>query len=355
MLSPWRKKLRLLKAYMAGYPVWGTWQITYRCNFGCNFCNYWQTPHTEEVIRSEATPDDFRRGAARLAELGSLMISIAGGEPSLRKDLPEMVAALAEWHFPFVTTNGFLMDDAKVKALWKAGLWGVSVSIDYAEQDKHNARRNHAAAFQRAERALMLFDRHRLHRWQRVNLMCVLFDDNLDQIEPLLALAAKHHAYFMVQPYSTRKVGVAKHLPKPGVSGYLKRLRERWPNFLSNPYFLGNFDRFLTGGVPGCRAGDAFFNIDQYGGVSICVEERHGPVGNLYRDPVKTLVKRLHAVAKGNTCTDCWYNCRGEVEMLYKPGGLLKSLPTWLFDRGRAEVGPTAEALSAARAEAAAG
>ena len=40
--------------------------------------------------------------------------------------------------------------------------------------------------------------------------------------------------------------------------------------------------------------------------------------------------------ARGNTCRDCWYNCRGEVECLYRPVSLLKSLPTLLFDHGKA-------------------
>ena len=35
-------------------------------------------------------------------------------------------------------------------------------------------------------------------------------EDNLDQIEPMIRLAAQHGAHFMVQPYSSRKTGM-KH------------------------------------------------------------------------------------------------------------------------------------------------
>jgi hypothetical protein len=59
-------------------------------------------------------------------------------------------------------------------------------------------------------------------------------------------------------------------------------------------------------------------------------------VANLYRDSFGAVRDRLHQAARGNACRDCWYNCRGEVESLYNPTGLLKSLPTLFLDRGSA-------------------
>ena len=113
-------------------------------------------------------------------------------------------------------------------------------------------------------------------------------------------------------------------------------LKRRHPKFLSNTTFLSRFDQFLDGGVPDCRAGEAFFNIDSTGDIAICVEERSRPVANLYRDSARRIVEALRRRASTNTCTDCWYNCRGEVESLYRPGGVIRSLPTLLCDRGRA-------------------
>ncbi|MHC4065791.1 MAG: hypothetical protein ACYSUI_15015, partial [Planctomycetota bacterium] len=95
------------------------------------------------------------------------------------------------------------------------------------------------------------------------------------------------------------------------------------------------FDTALNGGVPGCRAGQAFFNIDSAGDIALCVEERAKPVANLYRHAASEIVRRLRDQSRSNTCTACWYNCRGEVEMLYHPVAIVKSLPTLFFDRGR--------------------
>lgn len=284
----------------------------------------------------EQTVDQFEAGARKLSSLGTLLISLAGGEPFLRDDLPEIVRAIGRWHFPFVTTNGGRVTPELAEELFEAGLWGVSVSLDYADADKHDRRRGRKGAFEQARFALECFRRARRHEWQRVNLMCVLLHDNLDEIEALIRIAAEHDAFFMIQPYSNRKTGSDQFRYVEGnVSEKLLSLRRKYPNFLSNPDFLGNFDRYLDGGVPDCRAGRAFFNIDSIGDIAICVEERERPVANLYRDHPRQIVQALRERSADNTCTDCWYNCRGEVESLYKPRGLLLSLPTLFSDRGR--------------------
>ncbi len=333
MLSSTQKKWRLFRTWSSRYPIWCAWQVTYRCNFRCGFCHYWKDP---AGLLPEQTLEQVRIGSRKLANMGTLMVSIAGGEPTLRPDLPEVVGAIAEYHFPFLTTNGYNVTPELAHSLFDAGLWGASISLDHAEPALHDMRRGTKEAFARAVNALDCFAKARRYDWQRVNLMCVLMHDNLDEIERLIQLAAAHDAYFMVQPYCTRKTGSEQFVcQEPQIGQRLMALREKYPNFLSNPVFLGRFDEAIHKGIPGCKAGLAFFNIDSTGDVAICVEQRSTPVGNLYKLPIQTIVQRLHEGSRQNKCTDCWYNCRGEVEALYHPVGVLRSLPTFLFDRGR--------------------
>ena len=290
--------------------------------------------------------EHFEQGSRKLASLGSMFVSLAGGEPLLRDDLPEIVRLLARFHLPFVTTNGYLASPRLARELFGAGLWGVSVSLDYADAQRHDRRRGKKGAFDRAVRALETFSAAPRKAWQRVNLMCVLMEDNLDQIEPLIQLAAEHRAFFMVQLYSELKTGSTRFLHHRGaISERLLELKDRYPNFLSNRVFLSRFDRALAEGVPGCHAGRAFFNIDSTGDVAICVEQRHRPVGNLYRDHPQRIIHALRGRSAGNTCQACWYNCRGETEMLYHPTSLLHSLPTYIWDTAH----PPATCKSSAR------
>jgi len=333
--SPWQKRARLLGAYLAGRPVWCAWQVTYRCNLRCSFCNYWQTPSPPD---SELTVAEFALGARKLARQGSMLVSLGGGEPLLHRDIVEVVGELARYHFVFLTTNGWLVTPELARRLFQAGLWGVSVSLDYADPVLHDRRRGRTGAYDRAVAALNAFAEARDAPYQRVNLMSVLLHDNEDHLGRLARLALKVGATFMVQPYSPLKTGSRQFLPaaRRGVSRRLLDLHRTHPNFLSHRRFLARFDDALDGGVPGCRAGRSFFNIDERGLVALCVEKRSQPVGDLVRDDFTVIQRRLRRAARGNRCQACWYNCRGEVECLYSLRGLLDALPTYLL-------GPEAE------------
>jgi len=323
-LTSRRKKLRLLRAYLSRTPVWCAWQVTYRCNFRCRICNYWKEPHSPA---EELSVQDIERGAANLARYGSLLVNLAGGEPLLRPDLPQVVEVIARRHFPFLTTNGWHTSAERAGQLWQAGLWGVSVSIDYPDAARHDKQRGRPGALDEAVRAVEIYRDTRTARHQRVNIMAVLTADNQDVLEGVVELAERLGVNFMVQPYGVLKTGDASHRARPPVSAHLLELRRKHRAVLSNPYFLSRFDAALDGGVGGCRAGLATFNIDQRGLVAKCVEDRANPVGSIVETPMRDLVRRLRQRWRANSCRSCWYNCRGEVEALYTARGLVASLP----------------------------
>ena len=329
-----QKKLHLARAFFSRHPVWCSWQVNYRCNFRCQFCRYWVDPMGDQP---ELTVADFETGSRKLAELGGLLISLAGGEPLLRPDIVDIVATVAEAHFPFITTNGWFSTPELAHDLFAAGLWGISVSIDYPDAARHDRRRGVSGAFERAVACLQHFAAARQFQWQRVNWMAVLMEDNLDDVEALIRMAADCGAYFMIQPYGVRKTGATRfvHANDGTVSRRLLALRREYPNFLSTPFFLSRFDAALNGGVPGCRAGRGFFSIDSTGDIAVCVEERARPVANLYRDSAREIVQHLRQDYFPRRCQACWYNCRGETEALYDPVGVVQSLPTLFFDRGQ--------------------
>ncbi|MHC4986289.1 MAG: radical SAM protein, partial [Planctomycetota bacterium] len=316
-LSPVERKWRLFRAWTSGHPIWCAWQVTYRCNYRCRFCGYWHDPMG---WAEEPSVAQYADGAKKLGRMGTLMVSLAGGEPMLRNDLPELIEVIGRYHFPFMTTNGWLVTEDSARALMDAGIWGVSVSIDYASAERHDEARGIKGAWEQAWRAVELLSAARKHKFQRVNVIAVLMEDNIDDMEPLIEMAAQRGAYFMVQPYGFRKTGsrAFEHNNGP-VSPRLLDLFWKRPNFASSPLYLRHFDQFLHGGVPGCKAGRAFFNIDSTGDIAICVERRDEPLANLFRDHISVIRERLRDASRNNPCTDCWYNCRGEIEGLYRP------------------------------------
>jgi MoaA/NifB/PqqE/SkfB family radical SAM enzyme len=327
MQGPLRKKLGVVASYFLKRPLWCAWQVTYRCNFRCSFCDYWTDKYPS---KTELTPAQFAAGAKKLGEIGNMMISIAGGEPLLRKDLPEIVQAIAAYHLPMITTNGWLATEQTARELWASGLYGASISVDFDDAEKHDAARGVNGAYDRAVKALEIFAAARTSPRQKVNLMAVLRRDNLDHMEKLILLAKKHGAYFMVQPYCHLKNGKTSFTPEARVSAHLLALKKKHRNFLSNAEFLARFDQALSGGVTGCLAGRSFFNIDEKGDIAKCVEDMEHPIGNILALSADEIAQGLARAFRENNCNWCWYNCRGEVEVMYSRRGFLNALGTVL-------------------------
>ena len=89
-LSTPGRKAGLLKAYLRRRPLWCSWQLTRRCESYCMFCE-----HRLEGAEAELDLDRCARVVDQLSRLGSLMVSLTGGEPFLRPDLPDVVRLLA--------------------------------------------------------------------------------------------------------------------------------------------------------------------------------------------------------------------------------------------------------------------
>ena len=86
--------------------------------------------------------DDIRLIGRKLNQLGTLIISLAGGEPLIRSDIYDIITALnAANHFPILITNGWFVDETVARDILRAGLQEISVSVDYRDPAKHDAQR----------------------------------------------------------------------------------------------------------------------------------------------------------------------------------------------------------------------
>jgi cyclic pyranopterin phosphate synthase len=107
--------------------------ITDRCNYRCVYCR----TGNEGAQFSELPMADYLRMVRVFVGLGIEKVRLTGGEPLLRKDLVEFVAALAELRTirsgePLdlaLTTNGHLLKDL-AEPLKDAGLTRITVSMD---------------------------------------------------------------------------------------------------------------------------------------------------------------------------------------------------------------------------------
>jgi GTP 3',8-cyclase len=119
--------------------------VTDRCNFRCLYCM--PVAGLDWLPRADILSyEEIVRVVRELAPLGLRRLRITGGEPTLRADLPTLVAmlrAVPEIEDISLSTNGVRLP-ALADALRQAGLDRVNISIDSlkAERIRSIARRN---------------------------------------------------------------------------------------------------------------------------------------------------------------------------------------------------------------------
>ncbi|GIU85399.1 MAG: cyclic pyranopterin monophosphate synthase [Acidimicrobiales bacterium] len=109
--------------------------VTDRCDFRCFYC---KPPGSVEWLdRSDLlTFEETARLVRVLVGLGIAEVRLTGGEPTLRRDLPKLVAMVAELGVDVsMTTHGAHLADLAAR-LAAAGLRRVNVSCDSLKRDR---------------------------------------------------------------------------------------------------------------------------------------------------------------------------------------------------------------------------
>ena len=102
-----------------------------RCNLSCSYCNEYDDfskPVPTDVVISRIN---------KLADLGTSIITLSGGEPLLHPDLDEIIAAMRRRRvMAGMITNGYLLVRERVERLNQAGLDHLQISIDNVMPDE---------------------------------------------------------------------------------------------------------------------------------------------------------------------------------------------------------------------------
>jgi radical SAM protein with 4Fe4S-binding SPASM domain len=129
------------------------WEITRSCALACRHCRAEAQPkrHPEELDAAQAS-----RLIAQLAEWKPPMLILTGGDPLMRRDALDLVreATAAGLHVglsPAATQRLLLADFAEIKA---AGVKRMSLSLDGATEETHDAFRGVKGTFARTMQAI---------------------------------------------------------------------------------------------------------------------------------------------------------------------------------------------------------
>jgi MoaA/NifB/PqqE/SkfB family radical SAM enzyme len=126
------RELRLIAhgALSTSHPIMAHIIPIRRCNLSCTYCN-------EYDDFSKPVPTEVMIGRInKLADLGTSILTISGGEPLLHPELDEIIAAMRRRGvMAGMITNGYLLTAERVERLNRAGLDHLQISIDNVKPD----------------------------------------------------------------------------------------------------------------------------------------------------------------------------------------------------------------------------
>ncbi|MBF0219412.1 MAG: radical SAM protein [Gammaproteobacteria bacterium] len=139
------------------------------------------------VGRERITPQEYGRIVSEAMALGACNFSFQGGEPTLYPDLLDYIrAAQPSQNVISVTTNGTLLDREKIAALKRAGVDILTISLDSACAEVHDAFRGMSGTFAKSLATIKLAKEMGLH----VTVGAVVSHENLysDDFNQLIKL-----------------------------------------------------------------------------------------------------------------------------------------------------------------------
>jgi len=245
-------------------PVNLTWEVSLLCNLRCSHC----LSASGEAAKDELTTAEALALVEEVHQAGVFQINFGGGEPFMRPDFEQILDACHERGImTCISTNGTLLDAARVARLSQTRLVAIQVSLDGATSSTCDAVRGQGV-FARATEAVKLLAASSIP----TSINTVLTTHNASEIPAMYELA--------------QSLGVSLRVSRFRPSG---RGADNWEDLRPTPSQLLEFSDWLakSGDV---RTGDSFFSLtsqERQGlGLNLCGAAKLtccvGPTGNMY-------------------------------------------------------------------------
>ena len=284
-------------------PVLVNFEVTLRCNARCGFCDYWKTD-------ASARRDELSSYADAARFFNPMLFTFTGGEPLLRRDLEDLVAAVVaatRLKYVIVLTHGGMLSLERARSLWDAGVNQFNISLDYLD-DRHDRARGIPGL---STRILGTVGQMRGAGIDSIRFNTVIKRDNVDSIMPIVRAAVELRCGVNLSVYTDAKNGNREHLLQSHEHGRIEALiaellafkRANRGVITNSDYYLEQVPRYVRGEITEpCRSGIRTIHLNPGGHVKRCPDF---PTDFHWRD-----FRRYEPVS----CNACYYACRGEAQ-----------------------------------------
>lgn len=259
-------------------------ELTYRCNWRCVFC---YNPRHNDIRALRL--DEWIEVLDDLRELGTMTVSLTGGEPLAHPAFFEIAAAVRERKFALhLLTNGALIDDAIADRLAALYPSSIELSLHGATPEVHDATTGRAGSFEKVWRAVALLTR----RGMRVMVKTPLTRENEHQLDEMIRLAQDTGVEYRIDHNITpRDDGDMTNQVHRASDAAIRRV-------LKMAQDGGAASKRVAGGV-NCGLGRITMAIDPEGNVYPCMQWRHTSLGNVRQMRLRSFwsgsEERIHA------------------------------------------------------------
>lgn len=281
-----------------GRPLLAIFEINLRCNSACGYCAL-----PLNVGRYEMTRGEIRRVFGRLYRDGLRFVFVQGGEPLLRRDLPEILEDLQGIGFGLsLITNGSRFTPTLVERLAKLPL-NVSVSLDTLDRERYRRIRG-ADLLPDVLAGIELLQDFPHPRF----LTCIVSEANRNEVPAVVRFARARGFMPVVGAYHW---GIERYGKMDGTLQYERQAaadlfaKLAGSGLVPRGYFrdyLRDNVRWLNGErLAPCDAGRYSIAIDASGNVAPCLALKHA--GNLLQASLDEILDRFDRSAI-KSCSD---------------------------------------------------
>ena len=302
-------------------------ELTLRCNGKCPFCSIHSLPDSD--IGNDMNTEQIKDLIDQIAALGVLALSFTGGEPTLRKDLPELIYHTGVTHdfMNGLASNGFLLPTLLKKNKLE-GLDYILLSLDYPTADLHNKMRG-IKVFDRAIESIHLANKNDI----KVIISTVVMKDNIHLLDEICQLAEKlgcsvemYPCEDIIRDFPDKSYKIQKIRDLiPDISLWankIRSLRKNYKNILTDPISLEIVERGGFGGFPDyyqntlrCHVAEAYLFISHDGFIHYpckihpitSFNALKYPIFDIYNSQEVKQIRKMHDVY--NFCKHCRLGC----------------------------------------------
>jgi len=320
------KEIVLYREFLREHPQLHTLfiEITQKCNENClhcgSSCDYNKNKDIIESLTDEEILNCLKQLKEDLKDKKLPFITVTGGEPLLKKNLPELMRKINDMGYIWgMTTNATLMTKEKAAEFKAAGLYSVSVSLDGLEET-HNWFRQTNTGYKTAIEGIK-----NLVEVDIANIMVttVVHKRNLhelDQIKEIVkSLNVDIWRVINVDPIGkalTNKDILLDDKDYKYILDYIKtNSTKELPIIYSCNYFLGlEYEYEVRDWFFSCEAGIKVAAIQHNGDISACLDIERRPdlvFGNIKKDNLYDVWKNKFEIFrnpkanKSSTCKNC--------------------------------------------------